>query len=198
VYDDEELTRLLTEARKGNKQALGTMLAQLRPWMRWQAESLLGQRLRARFDGSDIVQDVHVRAFEHFDQFQGDSVAGLRGWVEEILRNIITDCRRRNGAAKRDAGREEGGAELISNLQGQGTTPSQGAMRNEDQARVIEALQRLPEKYRQVLQLRFFDGLPFEEIAPKIGVKELGHARVLAFRGLKKLQAVLGDGHGGQ
>ncbi len=194
MYDNEELARLLNEARKGSKQALGAMFAQLRPWMRRQAEGLLGQRLRARMDGSDIVQDVHIRAFEHFHQFHGDSVARLRGWVEEILRNVITDCRRRHGAGKRDAGREEGGGDLGSHLEGHGTTPSQGAMRIENQARLIEALQRLPEKYRLVLQLRFYDGLPFEEVAQQVGVT-VGNARVLMVRAIERLKKELGDDH---
>jgi RNA polymerase sigma-70 factor, ECF subfamily len=188
---NEELASLLTEARKGNKQALGALLALMRPWMRWQAEGLLGQRLRARVDGSDLVQDVHVRAFEHFGQFHGDSVAQLRVWVEEILRNVIADCRRRHGAGKRDAGREEGGGDLISHLEGHGTTPSQGAMRIEDQARLIEALQQLPEKYRLVLQLRFYDGLPFEEVAQKVGVT-VGNARVLMVRAIERPERIRG------
>jgi RNA polymerase sigma-70 factor (ECF subfamily) len=192
MYDNEELTRLLTEARKGNKQALGAMLVELRPWMRRQAEGLLGQRLRARIDGSDIVQDVHLRAFEHFGQFQGDSVPRLRVWVEEILRNVITDCCRRHGAGKRDAEREMGGGDLISQLDGHGTTPSQGAMRIEDQARLIDAVQRLPEKYRQVLQLRCYGGLPFEEVAQKVGVT-VGNARVLMVRAIERLKTELGD-----
>ncbi|HEY7330667.1 MAG TPA: sigma-70 family RNA polymerase sigma factor [Gemmataceae bacterium] len=194
MYDNEELARLLNEARKGNKRALGHMLMQLRPWIRRQAEGLLGQRLRARMDGSDIVQDVHVRAFEHFGQFQGDSLARLNVWVEEILRNVITDCRRRHGAGKRDAGREQGDGDQLSHMQGHGTTPSQGAMRIENQARLFEALQRLPEKYRRVLQLRFYDGLPFEEVAQKIGVT-VGNARVLAVRAIEKLKNEIGAEH---
>lgn len=186
MFDDEELARLLIEARNGDKSALGALLAQLRPWVRWQAEGLLGQHLRARIDGSDIVQDVHVRAFERFDQLRGESVPELRAWIKTILRRILAD---RNRDPK--ALREEGGNRLPDEP-ATGTTPSQGAMRIEDQARLIEALQWLPTKYRTVLQLRFFDDLPFSEVAQRMG-ETVGNARVLMVRAIKRLRNELGD-----
>jgi RNA polymerase sigma-70 factor (ECF subfamily) len=186
MYDNEELARLLTEARKDNKSALGALLYQMRPWIRWQAEGRLGQRLRSRVDGSDIVQDVHVRAFERFDQFRGDSVPQLRAWIKMILRNIVADHNRGRKDADKDGG------DRLPDVPGDGTTPSQGAMRIEDQARLIEALQWLPEKYRLVLQLRFYQGLPFEEVAQKMGVT-VGNARVLMVRAIKQLRNELGD-----
>ncbi|HTU20805.1 MAG TPA: sigma-70 family RNA polymerase sigma factor [Gemmataceae bacterium] len=186
MYDDEELARLLTEARKENKTALGTLLAQLRPWVRWQAEGLLGQRLRARIDGSDIAHDVHIRAFERFDQFRGESVPELRAWIKTILRRMLADRNRDPKALG------EEGDNRLPDVPATGTTPSQGAMRIENQARLIEALQWLPEKYRLVLQLRFFDGLPFEDVAQRIGVT-VGNARVLMVRAIKRLRNELGD-----
>jgi RNA polymerase sigma-70 factor (ECF subfamily) len=192
--DNEELAPLLAEARKGNRQSLGALLAQMRPWVRWQAQGLLGQRLAARLDGSDVVQDVHLRALECFDQFRGDSVPQLRAWVETILRNILTDCRRRQGAGKRDRDREVPGGDLFAGLAADATTPSQEAMRNERQARLDEALRQLPENQRMVFQLRLYEQLPFEEVARRVGVTE-GNARVLMVRAVERLHRELGDEH---
>jgi RNA polymerase sigma-70 factor (ECF subfamily) len=194
VDDNEELAGLLNEARKGNKQVLGALLAQLRPWLRGQAQGLLGQRLAARIDGSDIVQDVHLRALECFEQFQGDSMPRLRAWIGEILRNIITDCRQRQGADKRDRDKEVPGGKLFSDLPGNATAPSQKAIRNEQQARLSDALQRLPEKQRLVFQLRLYEQLPFEEVARRVDVTVV-NARVLMVRAIERLKNELGDGH---
>jgi RNA polymerase sigma-70 factor (ECF subfamily) len=199
--ENEELERLLAEAREGETQARDELLTRLRPWLRRRAEGVLGQRLRAREDGSDIVQDALIRVFEHFGQFQGDSVAQLRGWVEVILNNVITDCRRRHGAGKRDARKEKGGENGIPDVPedlrkpvSKGQTPLDAALRVEDQARVIQALQLLPDRYRLVLQLRYYDELPFEEVARKVGVT-VEHARVLRMRAIEKLGDALGDEH---
>jgi RNA polymerase sigma-70 factor (ECF subfamily) len=194
VDDNEELAGLLTEARKGNETALAALLTRLRGRLRQHAQCLLGQRLGARLDGSDIAQEVHLRAWRCFDQFRGDSVPQLLAWVEEILHTVITDCRRRHGAGKRDASAEVAGAYLFPALAVDGTTPSQGAMRNEQQARLTEALQRLPEKQRLVFRLRFSEGLPFEEVARRAGVT-VGHARVLMLRATERLRHELGDKH---
>jgi RNA polymerase sigma-70 factor, ECF subfamily len=191
MYDNEELACLLAEAKKGNEQALGDILMQLRPWMRWQAEGLLGQRLRARVDGSDIVQDVFCRAIERFGQFDGNSVPQLRAWVEEILWNIVRDCLRRQLAGKRDAGREEHDEDRVSALIGRDTTPSQAARENEQQARLIAALQRLPEKQRLVFHLRYFAEQPFAEVARRLSLTE-GNARQLWGRASKSLLDELG------
>jgi RNA polymerase sigma-70 factor (ECF subfamily) len=193
VDDNDALAGLLTQARSGNKGALEALLDRLRPVVRGRAEGLLGRGLGARVDCSDIAQEVHLRIWREFDQFQGETVPQLLAWVETILQHAITDCRRRHGAGKRDAGREEGG-DLCHELKAGHTTPSQGAMRNEQQARLDEAIERLPEMQRLVFRLRFFEGLPFEEVAQQVGVT-LGNARVLMVRALDRLKAQLRESH---
>ena len=129
--DNEELARLLTEARTGNETALAALLAHLRDRVRQRAQRLLGQGLGARVDGSDIAQEVYLRAWKGFNQFHGASVPQLLAWVEEIIQNAITDCRRRHGAGKRDADSEVRAEDLNTGQRekaqrAQGTTPSQG------------------------------------------------------------------------
>jgi RNA polymerase sigma-70 factor (ECF subfamily) len=192
--DNEELTRLLTEARKGYSKARETLLQRLRERVRQRARDLLGQHLGARVDCSDIAQEVHLRLWRCFDQFRGDSLPEFLAWVEEIVQSVVTDCRRRHGAGKRDAGREVGGSDPFSAVAGQGTTPSQGAMRNEQQARLDEALERLPEKQRLVFRLRFCEGLPFDEVAQRLGLTA-SNARVLMLRATERLKTELGENH---
>jgi hypothetical protein len=72
MYDDEDLSRLLSDARNGNNRALGAMLAQLRPWLRRQAGMPLGQRLlELAPDGSPADND------------HSGKVVGLKGLQEK-------------------------------------------------------------------------------------------------------------------
>jgi RNA polymerase sigma-70 factor (ECF subfamily) len=194
VDDNDEVAALLAEARKGNNQALSVLLDRLRTWIRGRAQVLLGQGLHARMDGSDVAQEVHARIWQEFVEFKGQSVPELRAWIDKILQHHITDCRRHHGAGKRDAGREVGGSDPFSDLAGQGTTPSQGAMRNEQQARLDEALEQLPENQREVFRLRFCEGLSFEEVAHRVGVTA-SNARVLMVRAMDRLRNELGESH---
>jgi RNA polymerase sigma-70 factor (ECF subfamily) len=190
--DDSELADLLSKARQGKEGALERLLERLRPWLRQRAEKRLGQGLGARLDGSDVVQEVHLRLWDHFDQFRGDTVGQLLAWVDGIVDNCITDCRRRQGAAKRNVGVEVAGGDRFPGLAADATTPSQGAMRNEDAARLAEALQHLSETQRLVFRLRFFEGLPFEEVAHRAGVTA-ANARVLMLRATERLRNELGE-----
>lgn len=63
-------------------------------------------RLRTKIDPSDIVQQTLAEAFEHEDQFRGQSSAQKAGWLRKILANNLADAHRRFGAAKRDIAQE--------------------------------------------------------------------------------------------
>jgi RNA polymerase sigma-70 factor (ECF subfamily) len=51
--------------------------------------------------------------------------------------------------------------------------------------RVQALLRRLPERYRQVLELRFLRRLSVEETARELGISH-GNAKVLQYRALRK------------
>jgi RNA polymerase sigma-70 factor (ECF subfamily) len=59
-------------------------------------------------------------------------------------------------------------------------------------ARVRALLDRLPERYRVVLELRFLQRLSVAETAARMGVSH-GNAKILQYRALRKA-ALLGDG----
>lgn len=62
--------------------------------------------------------------------------------------------------------------------------------RPEEERLVAAALQRLPERFRTPLMLRFVEELPYEQIAKVIGRTE-SSARSRVFYGLKELAALL-------
>ena len=63
-------------------------------------------------------------------------------------------------------------------------------MRLEQTEVVKTALERLPERQRAAVTLRFFDELPMRAVAEILGVNEVT-ARTQVFRGLRKLGVYL-------
>jgi len=57
-------------------------------------------------------------------------------------------------------------------------------------ARLHRAVAQLPRRYRDAVALRYFEELPYTEIAAVLG-KRLGTAKSLVHRGLKKLRGAL-------
>jgi RNA polymerase sigma-70 factor (ECF subfamily) len=61
-------------------------------------------------------------------------------------------------------------------------------------ARVRQLLERLPDRYARVLELRFLQRLSVAETADRMGISR-GNAKILQYRALRKA-ALLGDGDG--
>jgi RNA polymerase sigma-70 factor (sigma-E family) len=71
-------------------------------------------------------------------------------------------------------------------------SPDTAAARREDEAAVLEALRRLPERQQSVLVLRYWLDLPESEIARTLGIGA-GTVKTHARRGLEALAARLED-----
>ena len=73
---------------------------------------------------------------------------------------------------------------------GQSSTPSQKAMRREQTQQLAEALNRLPDDYREVILLRHLEGLPFAEVARRMQ-RSLDSVDKLWVRALARLRRSL-------
>ncbi len=162
-------------------------------------ERQLGGALRRKVEPDDIFQETSadaVRALPDMD------LAGREpfSWLCQIAERRIVDAHRRFfGAQKRDAGKEvplgqqRGGTSnvgLIDMLVASMTTPSQAFSRNAREARLMDALDQLPNDQRDALRMRYLENLPSKQIAEKLGKTDAA-VRVMLTRSLKKLQTIL-------
>jgi RNA polymerase sigma-70 factor (ECF subfamily) len=190
--------RRLAEARAGSAQALGEALEACRGYLLLVAERELGADLRAKGGASDLVQETFLEAQRDFARFQGASEDELRAWLRRLLLNNLSNfARHYRGTARRQLGRErvldadsqlERGAGLVAD----GPSPSGQAMAHEQAQALQEALQRLPDEYRQALALRHQEHLSFEEIGARLG-RTANAARLLWLRAVERLQRELGE-----
>ena len=100
-----------------------------------------------------------------------------RAWLFRVLRNlVISESRRRK---------------LVSfegELAGQGKSPSSLAEEAEGTRCARARLSVLPARDRNLVELRVLEGLPFSEIASRLGLNSEGHARVIFQRSLGQLR----------
>jgi RNA polymerase sigma-70 factor (ECF subfamily) len=166
----DSATRLLAEARAGSREALGRLLARFHSYLLVIARQELDPDLRAKGGGSDLVQETFLDAQQGFGGFVGGTEGELRAWLRQLLlHNVANFSRRYRTTGKRRVDLEQpldGG--VGSGLEGRDPTPSKDAVGREQDRRIWEAMDRLPEDYRQVLLLRFREGLPFEEIGRRM------------------------------
>ncbi len=166
-----EIEHLLASARSGTPEALGEALEACRGYLLTIAQRELDPKLQPKGGASDLVQDTFLKAHLHFDRFQGTAEGELRAWLRELLLNNLRDFRRLYvESGKRQVDRETPLDRGVMKLEAAGVaadvpSPSGLAMQEEDAVRLEIALKRLPDDYRQVLELRYREGLPLEEIA---------------------------------
>ena len=79
------------------------------------------------------------------------------------------DIRRDRSIRVTTADLDESSQRIDSALAANGTSPSAAAVRQEDSAQVADRLAQLPLHYRQVIILRNLEGLPFDEVARRMG-----------------------------
>ncbi len=113
-------------------------------------------------DAQDVLQDALIAALKSLASFRGDS--SLYSWLCGVAWNKAADFRRREYRMAQVEQR------TIKDLQESpdldtSPAPDNALLRQENKERVHETLQSLPEHYRQVLVLKYAEGLPVEDIA---------------------------------
>ena len=141
-------------------------------------------RLGEAHEAQDVVQEAFTRAWVNASRLHGD--LKFYPWLRTIAGNLCTDIGRRRArvhpAATVDPGLTDGGQERIVDLV--------------DVALLKQAMSRLPDRHREVLELREADGLSYEQLADRTGTS-VGTVESLLWRarqGLKRqFNAVSGE-----
>ena len=177
-----DFARLLEDARRGDIEALGALLQHYRAYLLMVANKELAKDARARMAPSDLVQDTLLRAQQRFGQFRGSGEKALLGWLRKILRYRLADLPPRREMLPLPG--VQGG------LPDKGDTPSKELARKEEQDLVQKALAQLQADHQQVIRLREFDDLPFNEVGQRMQ-RSADAARKLWSRAIDELGRIL-------
>jgi RNA polymerase sigma-70 factor (ECF subfamily) len=190
MSDPHGLQLLLAQALAGDGGAAAELTGKLRGWVRLQARHVVGDQFGAKLDASDIAQEVCLRVGKKFSQFEGRTVPELLGWINAIMRNFIIGRNEYyHEAQKRGAAREVPGSKVFAFLAASGSSPERRAIRDDEAVRLAAAIQQLPDRKREVVQLHYFDGLPYKEIASRMRCSTAS-LRILCHRAILDLRRI--------
>src|SRR5262245_32308836 len=106
--DSAETTGLLEKVEQGDRQALEKLLARHRPELRAFVEIHLDERLAARVDPSDVVQEAQLEVARRLDDFLARRPMPFRLWVRKTAYQKLIDLHRHHRKrARRSVDREE-------------------------------------------------------------------------------------------
>lgn len=190
--------RWIEEAQEGNGggEAMGRAMEACRQDLMRMAERDLGDDLRSKVGASDLVQETFLEAHRDFEGFQGHTEEELRAWLRRILRNNLANhAEQFRQTAKRRLDREvsldnSAIGPLKEGLKAEITSPSELVFQSERAAALRRALERLPERYRQVIEWRHRQRCSFQEIGRRLD-GSADAARKLWARALQRLRAEL-------
>lgn len=171
---------LVARLAAGDDHALAEIFDLLGPSVYAGALRVLGNGAAAQ----DVVQEVFVQLWSHPDRY--DPAAGsLRAYLIVLARHRAVDVLR---SELRRVARQERSYRLA----GEQLTPSacEEAMALQAAGLVRDAVRALPDSQRQVVELAYFGGLTYREVALEAGIPE-GTAKSRLRLALARLEAML-------
>jgi RNA polymerase sigma-70 factor (ECF subfamily) len=183
--DSDILALLATDLRHSYEQLVSTYWHQLKVFVLRQAGS-------PREDAEDIVQEAFVRAYYALERYPAQRILALkvRPWLYKITWSVYCNYTERSKLPQSvplDTSKDSAFLELEEDSHEQ----PEEVFENEERRRELVALvDTLPQRYRQVVSLHYFEDLGYQEIAD-IFNQPTGTVRVSVHRGIGLLRKAL-------
>jgi len=138
--------------------------------------------LRDSQEAFDVTQETLIRAYQESNFFAVDFK--MKPWLFRVITNLcynITRDKKRRGGLLKLMGKPP----QVESMQA-----LDDMLRKESQSQVVRALSRVPEKYRTILLLKYYNDLSYIEISEVLGCK-LGTVMSRLSRARDKLAAAM-------
>jgi RNA polymerase sigma-70 factor (ECF subfamily) len=114
-----------------------------------------------RHDAEDYAQEVFLKAFEKLESFKGE--VPFSAWLNKIAYNMAVNHYHKRRRAH---------AEVALLIEPRDTSlgPELRVLRNELRERVRKVLKKIPDIYKPVINLHFFEGLSYPEISRVLSI----------------------------
>jgi RNA polymerase sigma-70 factor (ECF subfamily) len=143
---DEELVKRI---KNGDSEALNALIKLYLPKVYNRVQSLVPE-----CDAEDVTQDIFMSLVDSIGSFKGKSAFST--WFHRISMNKVADYHRKVARRKEQFGDDQP-LRVVNPWKA-----------TEDEMIIKEAMMDLPEKHREILVLKFSQGLSFAEIADRL------------------------------
>jgi len=157
---DRRHTVLLKAARRGDEKAFRRLYDELYGPL----AGYLTRRVNIPQDAEDLISTVFHRFLQNLERYDADR-GSVQSWVMTMARHALIDHLRRH----RETQPIENLAEVLA---GPLNAPLDGLIRTEEADRVRELVRTLPPETREMISLRYGQGLRHREIGNLLGLNE--------------------------
>lgn len=197
--DSTQTRRLLDGLRQGDRRSFERLCQRHQKHLRQMIAVRLDPRLRGRIDPDDVVQEAQLEAFRRLEDYLRREPMPFAFWLRRTAYQRLHDLQRRHLEAQcRSVEREQrlsdrSSFELARRIPVHDASPSGKMAEKERAQRMQEALAELAESDREILLMRYVEGLSNQEVAwmldlsPDAASKRHGRALLRLHRILRRL-----------
>ncbi len=139
-------------------------------------------------DAEDLTQEIFIKLFHKIGTFRGDSA--FTTWLYRMSFNTVLMHFRKAKTIKEDT-TEEGDLPEFVNL----NKIKSGSNNEIDRLVLRDAIEQLPDGYREIFELHVIEGFEHEEIARIVGCA-VGTSKSQLFKAKRKLRTILASDNG--
>jgi RNA polymerase sigma factor (sigma-70 family) len=179
--------RLVMRAREGDQNAYAELLDRYRDSIYF----LLLKMVNNKDDADDLTIEAFGKAFNRLDLYTPNFAFST--WLFKIASNNCIDFirkKKKNTLSIDSAIAGDDGDEMFMDLKSEALDPEQMAIKEQKEKLMRDVVQKLKPRYRQLIEMRYFQQLAYEEIAEQLDLP-LGTVKAQLFRARDLLYQVL-------
>lgn len=183
-----EFSELLRRVRRGDRTAVAELCEVYRGTVEHAARRELGTGLRSRYDTVDITQSVFGDMIRELPRFEDRGEAAFQRWLLAKVRHKLCSKARRQslkGGGRREARLTTEAGSLVEDGD---APPYDVAAARDDGRRLGHLLGTLDPDTRAVIGLYVDEGLPWAEVARRLGLSNPNAARMRYVRAVETLR----------
>lgn len=159
--------KLIQAAKDGDEKAYERLMKKYQKSVYYLALKMV----RNDEDAEDLTQESFAKAFASLNSF--DPKFAFSTWLFRIATNSCIDYIRRKKlmTMSLDTGtKTEDGGNMVMQIEDHGRTPYEQYLRSQRHEYLNIALGRLPERYKKLVELRYYKEYSYEEVAEELNL----------------------------
>jgi RNA polymerase sigma-70 factor (ECF subfamily) len=156
---------LLNSYLSGNSQAISTLIERHSRRVR----DYIRMMVKDQDVADDLMQETFIKAVRHIDEGRYADSGKFLSWVLRIAHNQVIDFFRQKKSS-RSVTESEAGYGILGTLRFAENNVEDRIVASQIEADVRRLVDELPGEQREVVMLRYFSGLSFQEIADQTEV----------------------------
>ncbi len=145
-------------------------------------------RMITKQDNEDIEQEVYIKLWKNTDKYE--ERGSLKSWVNTVAKNASKDYLK--SATFKNEQNCTADDEVLVNIRDRKKSPEDSVITTERQKKIIDAVEKLKPKFKEVIMMCEIYGYTYEDASKKLNCP-IGTIKSRIFNAKKELALVLKD-----